>query len=140
MSNGAIQKPVSILLAEDNDDHADLMMETFRAANVNYHITRFSNGKEAIKFLESATPEELPDLALLDIKMPLRNGFDVLSYIKASERLKHIPTVIITTSTNDVEIKKAYDLGACTFLTKPIRFDELTKMIKSLKFISGLLY
>jgi two-component system response regulator len=134
MRNSTVQKPVSILLAEDNDDHADLMTETFQSANINNHIMRFSNGKEAINFLEKTTPEELPDLALLDIKMPLKNGFDVLSYIKTSEKLQHIPTIIVTTSANDFEIKQAYDMGACMFLTKPISLDELTKMIESLNF------
>lgn len=129
-----MQQPrrIKIMLAEDNEDHAEITIETLMEENVKNEVSHFLNGDEAISFLKSASDDEIPDLILLDIKMPLKTGFDVLEYVKSNDRLKSIPVVMISTTTNAIENKKAYDMGAATFIKKPISYDAFIDAIKSL--------
>ncbi len=131
-------KSIPILIAEDNDDHAELIIEALKDNNVVNHIFRVRDGEEALDYLHGRgnfTDPELsrrPQLILLDIRMPRKNGLEVLKEIKDTETLKRIPTVILTTSQKEEEIVKCYHLGAASFITKPINFMELIAKIKTI--------
>lgn len=118
----------NILLADDNEDHAELTMNALMVRD-DIRITYFSSGPETLDYLQQDRPNELPDLILLDIKMPLITGFDLLEFIKNSERLKSIPVIILSSAANPNEIKKAHTLGACDFLTKPIKIGQVAALL-----------
>ena len=126
--------PIKILIAEDNIDHADIMIEAFNEVSTGNEITHLTDGQKVINYLESSNESELPDLVLTDIKMPLKTGFDILKHIKDSERLRRIPVIIISTTSNEQEKKIAYQLGAVSFVQKPIMFQEFTETIKAINY------
>ncbi len=122
---------LDILVVDDNEDDVLLLQESLRdEPGVNLlHAVR--DGEEAMSFLRrqgiyAAAPR--PGLVLLDINMPKKNGFEVLSEMKDDPQLRGIPVVMLTTSNRDTDILNAYDCGACSFVTKPVSFDRL-KMI-----------
>lgn len=120
----------NVLLAEDNDDHIFLTQKALakfqEAHNLTLHIV--NDGVQAINFVEKQAPYEAaptPDLILLDIKLPNKNGFEVLTAIKENKRHRRIPVVMLTSSDADVDIERSYELGANSYVTKPIKTDEL---------------
>ena len=129
-------KPIEILLVEDNPGDARLTVEGFKDAKVKNKITVVEDGKEAMAFLRREGPYatvELPDLILLDLNMPRKDGREVLTEMKADERLRHIPVLVFTASSAERDILEAYNLQANAFITKPIDLDEFTKVVKSLE-------
>ena len=125
---------VDVLLVEDNDDHIFLTKKALErfpdAANVTVHVVK--DGVQAIDFVNKKAPHEAaptPDLILLDIKLPNKNGFEVLAGIKGDERHRRIPVVMLTSSDADVDIEQSYGLGSNSYITKPIKTDELFKKL-----------
>ena len=118
-----------VVLAEDNDDHAVLIrMALERASKLPVEVRRARNGDEAVELVEA----QLPDLLLLDLKMPGRSGHEVLERIKGDDRLRRIPVAVLTSSDRDDDVAKSYGLGGNHFITKPEDPAELEKRLRSL--------
>jgi CheY-like chemotaxis protein len=129
---------VEILLIEDNMNDAELAIRALRKANINNHLIHLKNGAEALEFLfgtgkfEGRDISNKPKVILLDLKMPKVDGLEVLAQIKANELTKPIPVVVLTSSKEHPDIKRAYSLGANSYIVKPVEFDEFTKVITEL--------
>ena len=126
-------QPVQILLAEDNEDDIVLLETSFEEAKF-VHITQVvRDGEEAMAYLHHQPPYQnsaLPGLVLLDINMPKMNGFEVLESIKSNPLLKAIPVIMLTTSKREEDIIRSYQEGACSFISKPVDFQDFQKVIK----------
>jgi two-component system, chemotaxis family, response regulator Rcp1 len=118
-----------VLLAEDNDDHALLIqMALERATQLPVEMHRARNGDEAISMIHSL----VPDLILLDLKMPGRSGHEVLEAVKADDELRRIPVAVLTSSDRDEDMARSYGLGGNHFITKPENPLELESKLRSL--------
>lgn len=130
---------VTILLVEDNPDHADLTLRALREGNLLNELFWVKNGEEALDFLHRRGPygngasAPRPGLVLLDIKLPKVDGLEVLRRIKGDQELRSIPVVMLTTSEEDHEVTESYKTGANSFVSKPVRFSEFVEKIKALK-------
>jgi chemotaxis family two-component system response regulator Rcp1 len=131
-----IGKSVDILLVEDNPGDVRLTKEALRDAKVRNKIFVAKDGVEAMEFLRkegSFTDMQTPDLILLDLNLPRKNGREVLTEIKNDPELKRIPVVILTSSTADEDILKAYNLHANCYITKPVDLNGFVKIMHSLE-------
>ena len=129
-------KPLEILLVEDNKGDIGLITEFFSDAKVitNLHIAE--DGEEAISFLcdkDQFLGSTLPDIIILDLNLPKKDGREVLKEIKENNDLKNIPVIILTTSSAEKDIGRVYDLQANAYIVKPIDFDEFMAAIKSIE-------
>jgi two-component system response regulator len=133
-------EPMFIMLVEDNDDHAELVIRTLSDHNVANKIQRFSDGQTALDYLfrngDFSDPEKSPrpHLILLDLRLPRVDGLDVLKAIKESVDLRQIPVVILTTSDTDRDVARAYLHYANSYLVKPVGFDQFAKLMVDLGF------
>jgi len=130
--------PVRFLLVEDNQDHADLMINSLTDFNETNEITHMLDGEAALAHLNNVSFSEnnkenlAPHLILLDIRMPKIDGISLLKKIKENKNLKSIPVIMVSTSKLESEIAECYRLGACGFVNKTLQFDEFTHEIKKL--------
>jgi chemotaxis family two-component system response regulator Rcp1 len=127
--------PIQLLLVEDSPGDARLTQELFGAANSTVRIHVASDGLEAMAFLRRegihvAAPR--PDIILLDLNLPLMDGREVLAEIKRDDKLKSIPTVVLTTSASEGDVLKSYLLHANCYLVKPVELDEFEAVVKSI--------
>jgi CheY-like chemotaxis protein len=133
MING---KPIEILLVEDNPGDYRLAMEVFKEAKVNNTMHIVTDGVEAIKYLKNKgkyNDSPRPDLILLDLNLPKKDGKEVLAEIKDDDNLKRIPVVILTVSSAEEDIIKSYDLHANAYITKPIDLDQFINVVRSIE-------
>ena len=127
-----------ILLAEDEQNDVFLIKRAFQKAQLLNPVRVVSDGQEAISYLRGdgqyADRERfpLPTLVLLDLKMPRMGGFDVIAWVRQQPGLKRLPLVVLTSSKDRPDINRAYELGANTYLVKPVEFDGLVEMMKNL--------
>jgi CheY-like chemotaxis protein len=124
-----------ILIVEDNPDDRDLLARAFRKAKVETPLHFAVDGDEALAFLDGAgsVPDRpRPVVVLLDLKLPRRSGFEVLEWIKGHPILRGVPVIILTSSRENIDLKRAYDLGANSYLVKPARPDELLRMVEQI--------
>ena len=133
MKNG---RPIEIFLIEDNPGDARLTVEALREAKVHNRLSWVTDGAEAIAFLRrqgkhAAAPR--PDLILLDLNLPRKDGREVLAEIKQDDNLRRIPVVVLTTSQAEEDIIKAYNLNANCYITKPVDLDKFLEVIKTIK-------
>jgi len=133
-------KFITILLVEDDPGHARLIEKNFRRANVHNDIVHLSDGKMAMDYLFSEgeyADHILPDtlLVLLDLNMPVYSGFDVLERMKRESRTRRIPVVILTTTDDNSEIDRCYELGCNVYVTKPVDYDQFTEAMQQLGFL-----
>lgn len=129
-------RPLEILLVEDNPGDVRLTIEALKDAKIHHRLSVVKDGVEALLYLskDSAFPQAVkPDLILLDLNLPRKNGIEVLQEIKQNEHLKRIPVVILTTSQSEDDILKAYDFHANCYITKPVDFDHFIHIIHSIK-------
>jgi len=129
-------KPISILLVEDSPGDVRLIQEALKESKVLNEIYVVEDGLEAMRFLrrEDKYPSvPRPDLILLDLNMPKKDGREVLAEIKADDELKRIPVVILTISLDEEDVFKTYNLHANCYITKPIGFDQFMKVVKSIE-------
>ena len=129
-------RPIQILLAEDNPDDIELTVEALKDSRVRNRLIVVKDGEEAISYLQGKGKYQhalRPDLILLDLNMPKKNGRDVLREIKNDPRLKRIPVVILTTSQAEEDIAHTYDLHANCYITKPVDFNQFLKVVKSIE-------
>ena len=128
-------KPIGLLLVDDNDDDDILIaQEALADARLIKIVGVARNGAEAMAYLRrehSFKDVQEPDMMLLDINMPKKNGIEVLQEIKADSALKHLPVIIYTTSQRDEDILRAYLAGACSYIPKPADFRELKDVMKN---------
>lgn len=133
------ERPVSLLLAEDDEDDYVLIKEAFRELGLTNEIYRVKNGEELIDFLlrrgdyHSAKPLPRPLVVLLDLNMPKKDGREALKEIKGYPELRSIPIVILTTSKYDDDIVKTYALGVNSYIKKPVSFDQFVDLLKVFK-------
>ena len=123
---------IEILLVEDNDDDIVLIREAFTNANFLNLVNGVKDGVEAMAYLRREgeyKDKNLPGLVLLDINMPKKDGFEVLEEMKADPLLKQIPVIMLTCSKREEDVVRAYDGGACSFITKPVSFDAFQEMV-----------
>ena len=132
---------VQILLVEDNDDDAKLTIHALEKNKMEKNLVRLKDGEEALdfifasgKFLETRNIAFPPKLILLDIRMPKVNGIEVLQRIKCAPLTKAIPVVILTSSKEDSDIQKCYNLGANSYVVKPIDFEKFALTIKDIAY------
>ncbi|MEA2045864.1 MAG: response regulator [Euryarchaeota archaeon] len=125
-------RKVKIMLVEDNPDDVYMTIRDLKKNDLdrNLHVT--ADGRETLDALETLADagSPLPDLILLDIGLPDQSGLDLLRKLKADHRFSHIPVVMLTGSEMIQDIQKSYDLGAVSYLMKPISVDELMTMLK----------
>lgn len=126
-------KEVEILLVEDNNADAELMIRALRKANLANHLLHLKDGAEALEFIFNVADEPVhPKVIFLDIKMPRVNGIEVLRRLKCDERTKTIPVVIMTSFKEEQDIISSYDLGVNSFVVKPVEFDAFAKAVSQL--------
>lgn len=129
-------RPIKILLVEDNPGDVRLILETLKENKLRNNLDVVEDGVEALAFLGREgkyADAPRPDLILLDLNLPKKDGREVLAEIKADENLRRIPVVILTTSKAEEDILKAYDLNANCYVTKPVDLDQFIKVVKSIE-------
>ncbi|MDZ8108228.1 MAG: response regulator [Nostoc sp. DedQUE12a] len=128
--------PIEVLLVEDNPGDAQLTRIALEDSKISIHLNVVEDGVEAMAFLrkqEKYVEAAHPDIVLLDLNLPKKDGREVLAEIKADENLKRIPVVVLTTSQAEEDILKAYNLSANCYITKPVDFDQFVKIVKSIE-------
>ncbi len=126
---------ITLLLVEDNPGDVRLTREAFDEAKIINHMNVVSDGAEAISYLRREGPYSgapRPDLILLDLNLPKKDGREVLADIKADDDLKRIPVVVLTSSDAETDIVSTYGLDANSYLTKPADFDQFISVVKSI--------
>jgi CheY-like chemotaxis protein len=135
MSAPVCGKLAEILLVEDNPGDVRLTQETWKECKLLNHMSVVANGVEAMAFLRREgkyVNAVRPDLILLDLNLPKKDGREVLAEIKADERLKRIPVVVLTTSSAEQDILKTYELHANCYITKPVNLEQFSTVVKAL--------
>ncbi len=130
-----LDKPVEILLVEDNEGDVGLIEEVFEEAKIRNNLHVAEDGEEAMLYLHgegkfSGSPR--PDIILLDLNLPKKDGREVLREIKEDNNLRNIPVVILTTSNAEKDILRAYDLHANAYINKPLDFDQFINVVESI--------
>jgi chemotaxis family two-component system response regulator Rcp1 len=131
-----IVKAINILLVEDNPGDSDLAREALESSKMNNNLQVVDDGEKAMAFLRqegSYADAPRPDLILLDLNLPKKDGRQVLAEIKSDEHLKRIPVVILTTSRAEEDVLKTYNLHANCYITKPIDLNQFLHVVKSIE-------
>jgi CheY-like chemotaxis protein len=129
---------VNILHVEDDPNDALLFQHACRKAGIGFELQSVNDGDQAIAYLRGTDffsdreKYPFPQLILLDLKMPRLSGFDVLSWLRNEGSLKGLPVIVLTSSNHETDIKRAYDLGANSYLVKPVGFDALVEVAKTI--------
>ena len=128
----------TILHVEDDPNDTLLFQHACRKAGIVFDLQAVSDGDQAMAYLRGAnnfsdrSKYPIPKLILLDLKMPRVSGFDVLTWLQSQDSLKHVPVIVLTSSNHDADVKRAYDLGAKSYLVKPVGFEALVELVKTL--------
>ncbi|MCK9209710.1 MAG: response regulator [Ignavibacteriaceae bacterium] len=129
---------IEILFVEDNPDDAELTLKALKKNKIANKVFLVGDGEEALDFIfakgkfTGRNTEQNPKLILLDLKLPKIGGIEVLREIKANEKTKNIPVVVLTSSKEEMDIEKCYNLGVNSYIVKPIAFDMFMKVISDL--------
>ena len=135
-TNSIYGRPINILLVEDNPADVRLTQEVLKDAKVRNTLTAVGDGEEAMALLRREGKHAAalrPDLILLDLNLPKKDGRELLAEIKSDENLKIIPVIILTTSTSEEDILKSYGLHANCYITKPVDLDQFVKVVQSVE-------
>jgi chemotaxis family two-component system response regulator Rcp1 len=130
------EREVEILLVEDNPADARLTMEAFRSSSLPHTLSHTQDGVEALEYLHRKgkyANARRPDLILLDLNLPRKDGRELLNELKNDQQFRRIPVVVLTTSQAQEDILRAYSLYANCYVCKPIEFDDFTRIIKSIE-------
>ena len=141
----AAGKEVTIVMVEDDEGHARLIEKNVRRAGVNNEIIPFANGNSALDFIlgedrSGSVSEGRYLLILLDLNLPDMSGIDILEKVKANPHTKRLPVIILTTTDDEREIQRCYDLGANVYITKPVDYDSFAHAIRQLGLVLSLLH
>jgi CheY-like chemotaxis protein len=134
------EKLVHFLLVEDDDNHARLIIRSLEHARIRNQVERVADGEQALKYLNQEAPfadKKRPDVVLLDLKLPKIDGHEVLKAIKENPEIAFIPVVIMTTSDAEIDLAKAYEHHANSYLVKPIDFDKFRQLVDELSLYWG---
>ncbi|MDA0989660.1 MAG: response regulator [Verrucomicrobia bacterium] len=129
-------KAMSILLVEDNPGDVQLTREALKENDFQNTLNVVQDGEDALRFLRGEEPYigvALPDLILLDLNLPRKDGREVLADIKTDQKLRRIPVVVLTTSTDEKDISQTYDLHVNCYVTKPINFDRFIEVVRTIE-------
>ncbi len=126
-------KTFHILLVEDNEGDILLTTEALEEGKIINRMTVIKDGKSAIDFLETSSSDQLPDLIILDVNLPRKNGHEVLQHIKGHDKLKCIPVIMLTTSSSDSDIRLSYESYANCYITKPVDAVEFIEAITKIE-------
>jgi CheY-like chemotaxis protein len=132
-----MNRPVTIVMIEDDEGHARLIERNIRRSGINNEIVAFANGTAALNYLfgrdrEGAERKGEALLILLDLNLPDMTGLDILRQVKESRSLKCVPVVVLTTTDDAQEIKRCYELGCNVYITKPVNYDSFANAIRQL--------
>jgi CheY-like chemotaxis protein len=136
---------VEILLVEDSDEDAELTIRALKRQKLTNQLHRVTDGAAALEFLfgtgeyASRKTDPPPRVVLLDLKLPKVDGMEVLTRLKEDPLLKKIPVVVLTSSREDRDLKRAYELGVNSYIVKPVEFDKFVKAVEQLGFYWALL-
>lgn len=134
--NTAPTRMAHFLLVEDDNDHAYLIRRSLEQNGILSRISHVTDGRQAMAYLRHEGPfadAERPDVILLDLKLPIMDGHEVLRAVKSDANLKTIPIVVLTTSNADQDLARAYAENVNSYLVKPVNFDQLHEMLLQLK-------
>lgn len=129
-----------ILLVEDNPNDADLMMRAFKKRDLAYNLIHLEDGAQALDYLfcqgkyKDDLNQALPKIVFLDLKLPKIDGMEVLRKIRQNESTRTLPVVIVTSSAEDPDIQLAYELGANSYVVKPLNFESFSEVMSNLGF------
>lgn len=130
-------RSLQILLVEDNEGDVRLIKEAFSESKINKHFSVAKDGEDALNYLykkgQYSSNTIRPDIILLDINLPKKNGFEVLNQIKNDPELKRIPVIMLSSSSSEDHISKSYELNANCYVTKPVDFDEYSEVVKTIE-------
>ena len=121
-----------ILLVEDNPDDAELTRIAFAEAGVDYRLHVVGDGVQALAYLRGCSLSELPSLVLLDLNLPKLNGREVLEAIRADPATRSLPVVVLTTSAEPFDVDKVYELGANSYIQKPVEFERFVEVVRQI--------
>src|SRR5215472_11311182 len=134
----------TVLHVEDDPNDTLLLEHACRKAGMTFYLQAVCDGDQAIAYLRGSNDfcdrlkYPLPQLILLDLKMPRVSGFDVLAWLRSDGALSQLPVVVLTSSNHDADVKRAYDLGAKSYLVKPVGFEALVELVRTLpSFLNG---
>lgn len=136
MSSEKLLKPIEILLVEDNPGDIDLIREALESSKIFNTLSVVNDGEQAIAFLRKNgkyTNVQSPDVVLLDLNLPRKSGREVLAEIKSDKDLMRIPVVILTSSRDEEDILKSYNLHANCYITKPMDLNQFVKVVQSIE-------
>ncbi len=136
MDSKNMVRSVDILLIEDNPGDVDLTRDAFEESKMNNSLYVVEDGEEAIEFLYKKgkySDAPRPELIILDLNLPKKDGREVLEEIKVDDNLKRIPIVILTTSKAEEDVLKTYNLHANCYITKPLDFEQFLQVVKSIE-------
>jgi two-component system response regulator len=125
-------EPIEILLVEDNPDDVELTLRSLRTHNFANRVKVVGDGVEALDYLmppEGVPPDGYPKLVLLDLKLPRIGGIEVLRRLKANDLTRVIPVVVLTSSREESDLVKSYELGVNSYIVKPVDFEQFTKAV-----------
>jgi len=132
-------KSNSLLLVEDDSNDVFLIKRAFKRANFKVPVSVVNDGDAAIGYLQGIdvysdrTQHPIPSLIVLDLKLPRRSGLEVLEWLRAQPVLRRIPVIVLTSSKESADVNKAYEVGANSYLVKPVTFNELSAMAQSIE-------
>ena len=136
MSEKVIFKPIYVLLVEDSKADVRLTMEALKDSKLKINLNAVYDGVEALEYLKNRGKYKdsvRPDLILLDLNLPKKDGRELLKEIKGDKDLRRIPTIILTVSQDEMDIIKTYNLGANCFITKPVDLEQFIVVVKSIE-------
>ncbi|MGE5350879.1 MAG: response regulator [Acidobacteriota bacterium] len=129
-------KPISILLVEDNPGDVYLTREAFKESKFSNTLQVVKDGVECMEFLRHQgkyAGSEMPDVILLDLNLPKKNGREVLAEVKRDQSLRYIPVIVLTSSQSESDIKTSYQLNANCYISKPVDYDDFIRIIRSIE-------
>jgi CheY-like chemotaxis protein len=130
-------RSLQILLVEDNEGDVRLIKEAFSESRISKRFSVAKDGEDALNYLykkgQYSANTIRPDIILLDINLPKKNGFEVLNQIKSDPELKRIPVIMLSSSSSEDHISKSYELNANCYVTKPVDFDEYSEVVKTIE-------
>ena len=124
---------MDVVIVEDDPNDAELIMRVFRKHNMVNRIILLKDGAEALEFFFGSGATDHPKVVLLDLKLPKVNGIEVLRRLKADERTKNVPVVILTSSAESQDVADAYKYGVNSYVTKPIKFEDFANAVTELR-------
>jgi CheY-like chemotaxis protein len=126
-----MKQTFNVLIIDDDEDDQFLLKNAFEKDSALYKLRFASNGTDVLDNIDN--PDFLPDLVLLDLNMPIIDGFEILTHLKNSEHYRQVPVLILTTSDSEDDINLAYELGANTFLSKPNEHQKLVELAEQIR-------